>query len=238
MRYLRLDQHPAPPDWHKARGVSERFIFDITTHPSLVGWLSQLLGPDIILWGASVVERKARQSHLWHTDIETSAPDARGVSVWIGLENVSRHSALQLVQGSHRFGKPIQQAASERGLGRADLSEATALSLARERDAAAGIVEPDMADGDALIFDGRIWHGSHNTDQSIRTALLVQFADARTAIHMPDFAQLEWPFRMRARPRPPCVSIAGSAIPEVNSWGICAPHRFPRRWDRRAIRSG
>jgi hypothetical protein len=90
MCYLRLDQHPTPPDWHKAPGASESFIFDLATYPPLVVWLRQLLGPDIVLWGASIVERKPGQTHLWHTDIETSAPDARAISVWIGLEQVSR----------------------------------------------------------------------------------------------------------------------------------------------------
>ena len=69
MRYLRLDRHPAPPDWFKARAVLEPFLFDIATSPLLLAWVDQLLGPDIILWGVTVIERKPGQSHLWHSDI-------------------------------------------------------------------------------------------------------------------------------------------------------------------------
>ena len=216
MRYLRLDRHPAPPDWFKARAVLEPFLFDIATSPLLLAWVDQLLGPDIILWGVTVIERKPGQSHPWHSDIETSMPDVRAVSAWIGLENVTRKSALRFVRGSHCFGKSIQQEAHERGLRRADLSEETALALAREHATTAQIVDVDATEGDALLFDGRIWHGSHNEDTHIRTALLIQFADARAAIRIPDFTQLEWPFRFHARPRPTCISVAGSAIPDVN----------------------
>ena len=217
MRYLRCGQHPAPAVWHKARGVSERFIFDLATYPPLLAWLGQLLTPDIILWGASVVERAPDQSHTWHTDIESSMPDARCVSAWIGLENVSRRSAIRLAAGSHRFGRPIQQAAYDRGLRRDDLSEDVVLMLAREHDATAEVIEPDMTEGDAILFDGRLWHGSRNAENHTRTALLLQFADAKTPIRIPDFTQLEWPFRFQARPRPPCISLTGSAIRHVNS---------------------
>ena len=55
------------------------------------------------------------------------------------------------------------------------------------------------------------------TREPTRTALLLQFADARTPIRIPDFTQLEWPFRFHARPRPPCISLTGSAIRHVNS---------------------
>ena len=41
MRYLRCGQHPAPAVWHKARGVSERFIFDLGDVPSA----ARLAGP-------------------------------------------------------------------------------------------------------------------------------------------------------------------------------------------------
>jgi uncharacterized cupin superfamily protein len=216
MRYLRYGRHPAPPDWPKARGVVEPFLFDVATYPPLLAWLGQLLGSDIILWAVSVVERAPGQPHLWHTDIETSSPDARTATAWIGLEHISRHSALRFVNGSHRFGKPIQRAAHEQGLRRADLSEAAALTLARELDATSRIVEPEATEGDVLLFDGRIWHGSHNAGDQIRTALLVQFADARAPIRIPDFSTLEWPFRFHAQPRPPCISVAGSASHGIN----------------------
>jgi glycosyltransferase involved in cell wall biosynthesis len=216
VRYLRLEQPPTPADWPKARAVVEPLIFELATSPLLLEWLVQLLGEDVILWGASVVERRPAQTHLWHTDIETSMPDARCVSAWIGLENVSRRSALRFVRGSHRFEKPIQHVAFERGLRRPDLSEATAIALAHEFDRSAVVIEPDASEGDALLFDGRIWHGSHNSDNTVRTALLLQYSDARTAIRIPDFSQLEWPFRFHARPRPPCIAVHGSASGDAN----------------------
>ena len=150
MRYLRCGQHPAPAVWHKARGVSERFIFDLATYLRCSpGWAS--FSPLTSFSGAR------RSSSARRTNRTPGTPTSRarclthvGVSAWIGLENVSRRSAIRLAAGSHRFGRPIQQAAYDRGLRRDNLSEDVVLMLAREHDATAEVIEPDMTEGDAI----------------------------------------------------------------------------------------
>jgi hypothetical protein len=115
VRHNRLGAKPVSPEWPKTRAVADRVFYDLACRPALLERLRTLLGDDIMLWGASVIERDAGRTHAWHVDIESSAPDARCVSVWIGLENTSRESALKLVARSHRFGKPVQQEVYERG---------------------------------------------------------------------------------------------------------------------------
>ena len=78
--------------------------------------------------------------HEWHTDIESAAPDGRFVSVWIGLDNTCKKSALSLASRSHRFGKPIQQVVNERRLSRSDATNDAVAAWAREFDRAATIV--------------------------------------------------------------------------------------------------
>ena len=69
---------------------------------------------------------------------------------------------------------------------------------AKDLDAKAGLVQLDMTDGDALVFDGRLWHsGPNDRRHGARTALLLQYAAAETPVAVPDFAQLEWPFRFK-----------------------------------------
>ena len=79
------------------------------------------------------------------------------------------------------------------------------------------LIEPDMTNGDALVFDGRLWHGTDNTRRSgRRLALLIQYAAARSPVRIPDPTALDWPFRMRSEPRPPAILIAGSDDGTVN----------------------
>jgi quercetin dioxygenase-like cupin family protein len=90
------------------------------------------------------------------------------------------------------------------------------LSWARARDPLAKIVQLDISDGEAVIFDGRLWHGSHNISSKERIALLLQYAAADMPIRIPDVEQLEWPFRIRTWPRPPVILVAGSVRQSPN----------------------
>ena len=76
--------------------------------------LKPLLGDDIILWGASVMIRKAGDVHDWHTDIESSARDGRFVSVWVGprtpVEVPRFKSPLARTDLANRFSKSFTNA--------------------------------------------------------------------------------------------------------------------------------
>lgn len=215
--YLRRKALPAPADWHKGQAVTDFFFFSLATRPRLISLLVPLLGPDIVLWGASVVTRKPEQRHPWHCDIESSDPAGGFVSVWIGIENTSRESALQMVPGSQHYGQSIQEAAQTHGLHRNQLTAEAALDLARQFDSGTSIQQPETRDGDALIFDGRLWHGSHNSRaQGIRSAILLQYAATDRAVRIPDFTRLEWPFRFLDDPKPPVIAVHGKGTSTVN----------------------
>ncbi len=186
MRHFRHDP-PAPLKWGKGQAASDSFVFGLATRPALLARLRLLLGNDILLWGASLITREPNQIHPWHCDIER-----------IGIENTSRESALQLITRSHAIGKTIQQVAHENGLRRGEASTTTVLDWARAIIPSAEFVQPAMNDGDAIFFDGRLWHGSWNTRvEGTRVALLFQYAAAGTPVRTPDFSQLEWPFRFK-----------------------------------------
>src|SRR4051794_28238187 len=200
--YLRKGQRPPPADWHKGSAVTDWLLYRIAGSPHLLALLTPLLGEDILLWGCSVVERRPGEVHPWHVDIETSNPNGRYVSAWIGLEN-TRNSALQLIAGSHALGKTIQQVQREQGYRRGEATTDTVLSWAREGNPEARLVEPELGNGEAVLFDGSLWHASDRCQAGAdRTALLLQFAAADSAVHIPDATQFEWPFRLLGAPRP------------------------------------
>src|SRR5262245_14308921 len=158
--YLRRTDLPKPEAWAKGRAVRERALYDIAVHPELLRRLEDVLGGDIVLWGVSAVRRTPGQSHPWHSDIESYAPDARFASVWIGIENTTPENALRFASGTHLLGHSVQEARAQLELTRDAATTDELLAAARESYAAAELVAPTMSNGDAVLFDGRIWHGS------------------------------------------------------------------------------
>ncbi len=200
---------PQPREGPKDLAASSPSVYDVATDERILRAVTAMLGKDVMIWGAAVLERRPGEVHPWHTDIETSGAGGT-VSVWIGLENVTRASALSVVPYSHRFGMPIQEVAARKGKRRGEATDAEVTAWAAELDPRSSAVALDLVDGDALLFDGRLWHGSANASGSTRTALLLQYATPATPIRMLDPSALEWPFRLREAPWPPCVLVHGT----------------------------
>ena len=208
---------PSLQEERKALAAKDRVFYDIATQPALLGLLRRLLGEDIVLWGSKVIGQKPGQEHIWHTDIESSAIDGGFVSVWIGLENASEASGLRLISRSHKFSKPIQQAAHERGLRREQITDEYVAAWASEHDRHARLIRPQVHDGQAIVFDGRLWHGSYNGAPKPRLALLLQYAAADQPIAFPEDGYFDWPFRFSSEsPRRIVVSgirETGNTVP-------------------------
>jgi mannose-6-phosphate isomerase-like protein (cupin superfamily) len=214
---LRARQQPAPLDWVKGRAASSRLLYEVATHPPILDRVCEALGPDVIVWGASVVERPPGAAHAWHADIESAAAAGRTATVWLGLEHTTPEASLTVASHSHRLGVTIQEEAAAHGKRRGEASDDEVERWAKARDDRSLVVHLPAVDGDAVVFDGRLWHSSRNRDPSrTRTALLLQYATPDTPIRIPDFNQLEWPFRWLEAPRPPCLLVRGEAPPDTN----------------------
>jgi mannose-6-phosphate isomerase-like protein (cupin superfamily) len=207
----------APLDWHKGNAVNSRVFYEIGTNPGILEVVASLLGEDVMLWGASIQTRPPRETHPWHTDIETSSsPPGKSLSVWIGLRHTSTDSSLLVIPYSHRFGVTVQEFRSQFGRSRDELSNDEILEWARGRDMRSHLVGLEMTDGEAVFFDGQLWHGSHNLSEDTRQALLLQYATPDTVIRIPDLKHLDWPFRCLSVPEPPCLIVKGSAKAGAN----------------------
>jgi len=214
-KHMNDPRRPAPADWEKGRAATDWLPYQLAASPRLLSLLTPLLGENIVLWGCSLIWRRPGEVHPWHVDIESSAPDGRFVSAWIGLANTGG-AALRLIAGSHTA-RPLQQIQFERGFRRGAASTKEVLGWARDCNPQARLVEPELADGEAILFDGRVWHGTDNGRAwGARSALILQFAAADTPVRMPDSGHVEWPFRFLAAPRPPTVLVQGQAQGDVN----------------------
>ena len=163
-----------------------------------------------MLWGAAMVRRPPGRAHPWHSDMETSGEVHRTVSAWIGLEHTTPLSSLHVVPYSHRFGRTIQEVAQAHGRMSGDVNDQDAQDWAQSIDPRTSLVRPEMGNGDAIWFDGRLWHGTRNLDHDgVRIALLLQYATPSTQIRIPERTVTEWPFRFLEEPRPPCIMVRG-----------------------------
>lgn len=209
--HLASEGCPAPAVWEKGRAITDQRLRTIASDPRILKLLTPILGKDIILWGASVARRKAGQVHRWHSDIESADADGRFATVWLGVENTSKETSLRVIAGSHLCGKTVQQCQAENGRGFMDTPIDAVLEWARRENPTAKLVDPAANDGDAIIFDGRTWHGSHNQSSSKeRSALILQYAAAGTRVGMPDRRVASWPFKFLDDPAPVIV-VQGSA---------------------------
>ncbi len=213
---------PPPDVWFKGHAASSRAFYELATRTDILHRVAQLLGEDIMLWGASLIAKRPGEVHQWHTDLESSTATS-AVTVWIGLDNTSRHSSLHFMARSHRFGISVQQVAHEAGKRRDELQTEDLLRWARARDPLCQVVSFDVGDGEAVMFDGRLWHGSRNTrSRDTRTALLLQYATPDTVIRIPDpRSHYEWPFRFLEHRKAPCIMVRGTDHHGVNR--IVAP---------------
>jgi quercetin dioxygenase-like cupin family protein len=201
------------PVWGKGTAAASRAYYDIGTDERIVDLVRPALGEDIILWGAQLIIKRDAAVHPFHTDIESADPAGGFVTVWIGLENTSRQSGLKFVPGSHRYGTTIQEHNHKNGIARGSSTDDTTLNAARTHDKDAVIVQPQVGNGEALVFDGRIWHGSRNEGGSTRTALLLQYARADRPVVQP--MNNEFPFKYFDE-RPPVITISGRAPIGIN----------------------
>lgn len=232
-RYLNGTRRISPPVWSKGRAAADGILSRVAAHPALVRLLTPLLGEDIVLWGASAVRSAAGDAHPWHVDIESAGAEGGFVSVWIGLQNVCADSSLRFIAGSHLCGKTIQQIQSEEGESRGSAACETILSWAHRDNPGAQLVELAADAGDAVLFDGRIWHGSYNRlEGGERLALLLQFAAAETPVRIPKLAKLKWPFTYLDHPRPPVIAVHGLARSDVNHVVAMPPGAPPKALPR------
>ena len=148
--------------------------------------MSHLLGEDILQWGEIRFEQ-APQSHLhWHTDTEYDYWS--GVSVWLGVQNVTPDSALKLMPCSDRFPRTPEDFQSSGGMSMADFAcDEQVLSLLRREmpDLEPRIVQPAVHDGEFLLFKGKLWHGSQNPSDTTRVAMGLRYATPDRRVRTP-----------------------------------------------------
>ncbi len=167
------------------------FVDEIVRRPEVLAWVSQVLGPDLLVWAATLFIKEAGSPDriTWHQDLTYWGLDSdREVTAWLALSPATAESgAMRFVPGSHR--QPIVPH-------RDTLADANMLSRGQEiavevnEDEAVDVV---LAPGEMSLHHGRMFHASHpNRSADRRIGLSIQYItpDMRQIVGQRDFAVL------------------------------------------------
>ncbi len=164
---------------------------ELALHPCIVTKLVPLLGNDLLLWGSQFINQKPRHKHRWHIDVEHMAWE--GVTVWIALKNVISQESFSVITGSHLLPTTPQELHARHGL---DLTNDVAvLNAAKMINANCEVECVKVENGQFIIFEGRLWHGTKNLSAYMRKAIILQYTTPVHKVKTPksnDYPHTRW----------------------------------------------
>lgn len=190
--------------WFKSMHAHVPLFHDIARHPAIVGRVASLLGPDVMVWGLVTIRSWPGKLHRWHVDVENLRWP--GVNAYIGLTDIDERSTLKVVEGTHRIGRPPQAFG-------VDKDDGVALAAARQQVPDSRVTTVPLSPGEFSLFDGLLWHGSHNTGERERLAMIVHYARPDADVRVP--LNFDEPIRWHPT-RPPCVMVSGQDRHGIN----------------------
>jgi ectoine hydroxylase-related dioxygenase (phytanoyl-CoA dioxygenase family) len=127
-------------------------------HPVLVNAASQVLGPDLMVWSASLFMKQPQSSHIvsWHQDLTYwGLDDAEETTGWVALSPATIESGcMQFVPGSHKqLQVPHEDTFDENNL----LSRGQEIAV--EVDEGDGVAV-ELQAGQASLHHGHLFHSS------------------------------------------------------------------------------
>ena len=198
-------------DWQKGLALGSERVFEVAVHPRILERVRVFLGPNVLLWGATMISKPPDESLDWHSDVDSSAlPKGKALNVWVALQGAGLQSGLDLISFTQDPARPYQQVLAEDG------QKKRVRAMARSEHDSVRIHQPELRDGEAVFFDGNLWHASRNHSQETQVALLLQYATPETPIRIAEGNPLDWPFRRLETPLPPTILVCGEDNTGVN----------------------
>ncbi|RTL61171.1 MAG: phytanoyl-CoA dioxygenase family protein [Hyphomicrobiales bacterium] len=93
--------------------VAAPWLIDLARNPKILDVVESVIGPDILLFGASVFAKKARDTRFvsWHQDAAYYGLDPQEeVTCWLGLTDAdSENGCMKVLPGSHRGADAVHE---------------------------------------------------------------------------------------------------------------------------------
>jgi hypothetical protein len=154
-----------PVDSDLFRWFDDPDIAAVVRHPALVELAASLLRADAVVlvedqWFASAPG--ATTASPWHHDDPYYNIDGGFLTLWLALDDAPAAAALQVVPGSHRWGRlfaPVEFSAGARTIGAGGPRLEPVPDIDADPDGY-GVVGWDVAAGDVIALDARTLHAA------------------------------------------------------------------------------
>ncbi len=87
------------------RHIDRRVIYDLCTHPNVVGRVQGILGPHLLLWAYTLWNKEPGGKEIpWHQDLNYwPVEPIINVTAWMAIDDVTvENSCVELIPGSHK----------------------------------------------------------------------------------------------------------------------------------------
>jgi chlorinating enzyme len=171
-----------------------RFANKIVRHPKILQHITQLLGPDVLIWSATLfIKEPHTQNYVsWHQDLKYWGLDNDDgqVSAWLALGPVNKENGcMQFIPASHRgpMYEHLDTPEKDNVLSRGQEAQFNA------KDKRKDIVHVELAPGQVSFHHGKLLHSSapNNSDKR-RVGLAINYISTKTKQNLveEDFAML------------------------------------------------
>lgn len=159
-----------------ARGDSSAWM-QFSTQPFILDLVEQLVGPDIVLWGAALFYKRAHKAPLtvWHRDADFHPiKPNEALIIWVAaFDSVVENGCLRFIPGSHT--------ARERGpyVSPSDENFTDGEALSEESFDADLARDVEVTAGQMVVFDAHLIHGARpNQGTKPRAGYALRFMPA------------------------------------------------------------
>ena len=140
-------------------------VYDLLTHPSIVAYVKDILGEDVVAWGSHFFCKMPHDGKKvsWHQDAAYwPLTPSMAVTVWLAIDDADvENAAMRYIPGSHHYGEVTAQMHEE------DKNEILYQSVANAED----FGEPFdniLKAGEISIHSDLLLHGSKANDSDRR----------------------------------------------------------------------
>lgn len=149
----------------KGLHINSQLLRNLASSPEIVKLLQPILGDTFFLWGCHLITSKPGHKHRFHIDIEFAT--IKGVTVWIGLKNLTEKTSLKVISHTNE----LLQSPQELNVNDLELEK-----IAQESDPRCKLHTLHAKNGEFIIWKGRTWHGTENLSSTTRNSIILQYS--------------------------------------------------------------
>ncbi len=154
------------------------FIHEITLRPEILERVSELLGPDLLIWGCSLFIKEPATPHYvgWHQDLTYWGLDAvEEVTAWLALSPALPESGcMRFVPGTHRDDIVAHR---DTFAAHSQLSRGQELAVEVDENLAVDVI---LRPGEMSLHHGHTFHASHaNSSADRRIGVAIRYITPR-----------------------------------------------------------